>query len=117
LLTQSREEVEFLLAYLTDSSDSYKNFKELHTARNRAEAIWSSKYSESDKLNGTRRFFRDIETLARATQLRLQGRKFTYSQREQIVGIEARAKAILEAMEIASRDTDLAEELIFRGSK
>jgi hypothetical protein len=117
LLTKSREEVEFLLAYLTDSSDSYKNFKELHTARNRAEAIWNSKYSESDKLMGTKRFFRDIEGLAKAAQLRLQSRKYTYSQREQIVGIDARAKAILEAMEIASRDTDLAEELIFRGPK
>lgn len=116
LLTKSREEVELLLAYLTDSSDSYKNFKELHTARNRAQAIWKSKYSEGDKLTGTRRFFRDIEGLAKAAQLRLQSRNFTYSQREQILGIDARVKAILDAMEIAGRDTELLEELILRGT-
>jgi hypothetical protein len=117
LVAQSRDELDCLLAYLTDSSEKYKTFKELHEASNRAAAVWrSGSHSPADKFDALRRFIRDIDGLTRRAQRRLENRQFSYIHRQQVRDIEMLVEYLRGNLDIANRDTDLVVLLVQRGN-
>ena len=117
LIKQSRTELNDILAYLTDSSASYKDFKDLHVARNNAVLVFTDKKrSIADKKQAYDRFLRDIEGLAKRAKFRLAGRKIYFSQASSMDAISKLSDGISGGTDILKRDNELLATLLQRGN-
>jgi hypothetical protein len=117
LMKQSREELNNIVAYFTDSSDHYKDFRDLHIARNNAATIYNDKnHSLSDKQAAYERFLRDIEALAWRAKSRLSNCKIYFSQQNSADTIFKLSDYISGGTAIAKRDSDLVVTLLQRGN-
>lgn len=115
-ITQSKKELYWIADYFTDASDSYKEFKELHTARNRAASIIDqSNLNVNSKVDELKRFLRDIDFLIRRTQTRLVNSRPVFLHKKQIDDINLMAQELGGGVDIAERDTDLTRVLVQRG--
>lgn len=117
LIQQSRGELNAIIAYFTDSSQGYKNFKELHVARNAAAKVYyDHNCSNADKTAAYNRFLRDIDAFARRAKARLDGRKIYLSQQNNVEIIDKMSNLISGGTAIAKRDRDLVATLLDRGN-
>lgn len=116
-ISQSKKELHWIADYFTDASDSYKEFKELHTARNRvASIIDQSNLNVNSKIDELKRFLRDIDYLLRRTQTRLANAHPVFIHKKQIEDVNLMAKELGGGVDIAERDTDLTRVLVQRGN-
>ena len=112
----ARKELESLFAYFTDSSTRYKEFQDLHDARNRAAMVFNTKnLSVADKQEAARRFFRDIEYLARRARERVDNRMVYFIQKQDIETIRRMADRLRDGIAIVQREDELTTTLLQRG--
>jgi len=117
LIKQSREELDDIFVYFTDSSDRYKNFQKLFVARNAAAVIYNDKnHSLEDKIEAYNRLLRDIASFARNAKSRVNNRKIYFCQQNSADTIYRMSDGITEGTELAARDDDLFETLLQRGN-
>lgn len=125
LIRKSQQELEWIAAYFTGSSDSFKAFKDLHSLHN--EAIASLERGDlalSEQVNERKRFVWSVEglikrSLNRATteisrNLRRQ-RLPSFIHQKRIDDIKAMSEQLAGGVEIVRRDDQLIAELISRG--
>ena len=113
---QSRKELDAMFAYFTESSGQYKQFKELHEAKNNAAKVYfDRKYSDADRLEAYNRFLRDVESLVRRAKVRVGNRKVYFVQKTQVETVNRMADLLTDGMVIARRDSELAGTLMGRG--
>ncbi len=117
LLEQSWNELLYIDSYFTDSSDAYKNFRELHEAANSHLEIWeSASHSEADKIKALNGFMRHISSMAQKARRRVEQRQFAYIHRSKFKDIADLSERLTGGTEIASRDIDLIVVLLQRGN-
>lgn len=125
LISESQQELEWIAAYFTGASDSFKAFKDLHLARNKIiAALERNDLALSEKINERRRFVWSVEglikrSLNRATtdihrHLRKQ-RQLSFVHHKRVEDIKAMSEQLAGGVEIVRRDDQLIAELISRG--
>lgn len=125
LVTESQQELEWIAAYFTGASDSFKAFKALHLAHNKVTAaLERSDLALSEKINERRRFVWSVEgliksSLNRATtdvrrNLRKQG-QLSFIHQKRVDDIKVMSEQLAGGVEIVRRDDQLIAELISRG--
>ena len=123
IVRKSNQELQWIMDYFTDKPDSYKEFADLHTARNRAaEAIQRRGLSSSSKLDEYQRFLRSLDFLIRRTegqvndfQARIGPRNVCYIHKRETEDLAKQVSVLRTGVDIASRDADLTRILIQRG--
>ena len=116
-ISKSKQELHWIADYFTDASNSYKEFEELHKARNRTAAVINEKNRSShDKINEYERFLRDIDFLIRRTQTRLTYGRPVFLHKKEIDNINMMAKELCGGVDIAKRDNELTKVLVERGN-
>lgn len=118
LIALAKEELRAILGYYTESSDGYKNFRDLHVARSAAAKIfYDPTYSNSDHLAAFQRFLRDVDFLARRAYNRFANKRIYFSQQRDIESIKMMVEAVGRGTAVAKRDSDLTATLLDRGGK
>lgn len=116
LLEESRRELGWIADLFTGASDAYKEFKDLHVARNEVfEAYNRSDLALSAVESARKRFLWRLDGLiARAVKRIPQGR-LVYIHEEKAAAIKTLASNLATGVEIVDRDDELTLELIRRG--
>ena len=116
LLDMSRRELDWIADYFTGASDSYKEFKELHTARNEAYKAYNTRdlaFSEIE--NARKRFLWRLNGLIARAVKRIPQRRLAYIHEEKAEAVKTLASNLATGVEIVERDDVLTVELIKRG--
>ena len=116
LLDMSRRELDWIAEYFTGASDSYKEFKELHVARNEAfEACNAGDLAFAEVEKARKRFLWKLDGLIARAIKRIPQRRLVYVHEEKAVGVKTLAANLATGVEIVERDDELTVELIKRG--
>ncbi len=116
-ITRSKQELYWIADYFTDSSNSYKEFEDLHKARNRVAAMLEqSNLNVNSKMDELARFLRDIDYLIQRAQTRSANSRPVFLHKKQIEDINLLAKELSGGVDIAKRDSDLTRVLVQRGN-
>ena len=116
LLDMSRRELDWIADYFTGASDSYKEFKELHVARNEAfEACNTGDLAFSEVEKARKRFLWKLDGLIARAIKRIPQRRLVYVHEEKADAVKTLAANLATGVEIVERDDELTVELIKRG--
>ena len=116
LLDMSRRELDWIADYFTGASDSYKEYKELHVARNEAfEAYNRIDLAFSEVENARKRFLWRLDGLIARAVKRIPKGRLVYVHEEKAAAIKTLASNLATGVEIVERDDELTVELIKRG--
>ena len=115
-IDQSNQELEWIGQYFTGSSDGYKQFKELHAARNEvSKAFGRRDLALSEKERHQRRFLWRLEGLIGKAAERVPKRVLVYCHEKKASNIIELAAFLKGGVEIVRRDDEVTVELIKRG--
>lgn len=116
LLDTSRRELDWIADYFTGASDSYKEFKELHVARNEAyEAYNRRDLALSEVERARKRFLWRLDGMIAKAVNRIPPRQLVYIHEEKAEAVKTLASNLATGVEIVERDDELTVELIKRG--
>lgn len=116
LLDMSRRELDWIADYFTGASDSYKEFKELHVARNEAfEAYNRGDLAFSEVERARKRFLWKLDGLIDRAVKRIPQGRLVHAHEEKAEAIKTLASNLATGVEIVERDDELTVELIKRG--
>ena len=116
LLDMSRRELDWIADYFTGASDSYKEFKDLHVARNEAhEAYNRGDLAFGEVERARKRFLWKLDGLIERTVKRIPSRQLVYVHKEKAEAVKTLASNLATGVEIVERDDELTVELIKRG--
>jgi S1-C subfamily serine protease len=116
LLEESRRELGWIADLYTGASDAYKEFKELHVARNEAfEASNRRDLALSEVERIRKRFLWKLEGLIKKAAQRIPNRQLVYVHQEKADTVKSLAAQLATGVEIVRRDDELTMELIKRG--
>jgi hypothetical protein len=116
LLDISRQELDWIAAYFTGASDSYKEFTDLHVARNEAHAAYDRgdlAFSEVERAR--QRFLWKLEGLIERATKRIPKGTLVYVHQEKAEAVKSLASNLATGVDIVERDDELTVELIKRG--
>ena len=116
LLDLSRRELGWIADLFTGASDAYKEFKELHVARNEAlEAFNRKDLALSELERAQKRFLWKLDGLIKKAVQRVPKVQLVFIHQEKAESVKALAANLAIGVEIVERDDALTVELIKRG--
>jgi hypothetical protein len=116
VLEASRRELRWIADYFTGSSDAYKEYKELHVARNEAFQAYNRRdLALSEVVKARQRFLWRLEGMINRAVQRIPKHKLVYIHQEKAQAVRRLADSLRTGVEIVGRDDELTVELIKRG--
>jgi hypothetical protein len=116
LLDASRQELNWIADLFTGASDAYKEYKELHLARNEAfEAFNRRDLAFSEKERAQKRFLWRLSGMIKRAADRVPKRPLVFVHQDKAESVKALAANLATGVGIVERDDALTVELIKRG--
>ncbi len=113
---RGREELLAVFRFMVDSSSSnWKEFEDLHSARNKAfTIIKANSYSQTEKQAARSKFVSELEWICKSPVERLKSQKIYYIHRSKLENINFISERLLAGVEILHKDVKLINELVQR---